>query len=209
MISHCSHLTQFLLMLWFQCLSFAFHISSPLSSVVRANAVCTNVGHLLERRGKEFLGSSYKDPITSFSDFQKFSVLNPEVHHTKSKFCFCFLIFLLISSFCHHCTLFQVYWRTVLDELDVSFSVPPKRILQEISSGESQSTHPGDRWLPDASINPAKNCLTVNSRRSLSATVIIWREELHDDQPLHKMTLKELREEVWYAGISFKTHIII
>lgn len=47
--------------------------------MIRANAVLTNVGRLLERRGKEFLGSAYKDPITSFSDFQKFSVSNPEV----------------------------------------------------------------------------------------------------------------------------------
>jgi hypothetical protein len=41
--------------------------------------ILTNVGQLLERRGKEFLGSKYKDPISSFSDFQKFSVSNPEV----------------------------------------------------------------------------------------------------------------------------------
>jgi hypothetical protein len=48
--------------------------------VIRDNVTLTNVGRLLERRGKEFLGSAYKDPITSFADFQKFSVSNPEVH---------------------------------------------------------------------------------------------------------------------------------
>jgi hypothetical protein len=47
---------------------------------LRENAKATNVGQLLERRGKEFLGSKYKDPILSFSDFQEFSVSNPEVN---------------------------------------------------------------------------------------------------------------------------------
>lgn len=47
--------------------------------MVRETAVLTNVGKLLERRGKEFLGSEYKDPISSFSDLQEFSVLKPEV----------------------------------------------------------------------------------------------------------------------------------
>lgn len=45
----------------------------------------TNVGKLLEENGKEFLGSKYVNPITSFRDFQEFSVSNPEVgmnfHH--------------------------------------------------------------------------------------------------------------------------------
>lgn len=45
----------------------------------REAAKLTNVGKLLERHGEEFLGSSYKDPISSFSDFQEFSVSNPEV----------------------------------------------------------------------------------------------------------------------------------
>lgn len=45
----------------------------------RKSAALTNVGHLLERRGKEFLGSLYVDPISSFSAFQEFSVSNPEV----------------------------------------------------------------------------------------------------------------------------------
>lgn len=51
--------------------------------MVRETANLTNVGQLLERRGKEFLGSRYKDPMSSFSDFQEFSVSNPEVAYMK------------------------------------------------------------------------------------------------------------------------------
>ena len=47
--------------------------------ITSGTAILTNVGQLLERRGKEFLGSKYKDPISSFSDLQEFSVSNPEV----------------------------------------------------------------------------------------------------------------------------------
>lgn len=45
----------------------------------RDAAFSTNIGKLLERRGNEFLGPTYKDPVTSFSHFQEFSVSNPEV----------------------------------------------------------------------------------------------------------------------------------
>ena len=45
----------------------------------REIAKATNVGQCLERLGKELLGPAYKDPITSFSAFQKFSVENPKV----------------------------------------------------------------------------------------------------------------------------------
>ncbi|KAL5205394.1 hypothetical protein ABZP36_033603 [Zizania latifolia] len=41
-------------------------------------AVLTNVGRVLEVPGREFLGEAYKDPISSFSDFHKFSNENPE-----------------------------------------------------------------------------------------------------------------------------------
>lgn len=46
---------------------------------LRETARLTNVGLVLEKHGSEFLGSKYKDPISSFSDFQEFSVTNPEV----------------------------------------------------------------------------------------------------------------------------------
>lgn len=45
----------------------------------RERAASTNVGKLLERSGKEFLGSRYKDPISSFLEFQEFSDSKPEV----------------------------------------------------------------------------------------------------------------------------------
>ena len=39
----------------------------------------TNLGRVMEIHGPRLLGKLYKDPITSFSTFQKFSVDNPEV----------------------------------------------------------------------------------------------------------------------------------
>lgn len=51
----------------------------------RGEANLTNVGKLLEEHGKEFLGSKYVDPISSFASFQEFSVSNPEVrNHAES-----------------------------------------------------------------------------------------------------------------------------
>ncbi|XP_057738391.1 probable acyl-activating enzyme 17, peroxisomal [Arachis stenosperma] len=138
-------------------------------------ALSTNVGQLLERRGKEFLGSAYKDPISSFSDFQKFSVSNPEV-----------------------------FWKNVLDEMNISFSTPPECILRENLLGESSLSHPGGQWLPGASINPAKNCLVENAKRSLNDTAIIWRDEHHEDLPVQRMTFKELQEEVWLVAYALE-----
>lgn len=134
-------------------------------------AMLTNVGQLLERRGKEFLGSTYKDPISSFSHFQEFSVSNPEV-----------------------------YWKTILDEISVSFSVPPQCILGENTSRESSLANPGGQWLPGAYVNPAKTCLTLNCKRTLDDVVIRWRDEGNDDMPVSSLTLKELRSEVWLVA---------
>ncbi|CAL5186757.1 unnamed protein product [Lathyrus oleraceus] len=136
----------------------------------------TNVGRLLERRGKEFLGSAYKDPITSFTDFHKFSLSNPEV-----------------------------YWKTVLDEINISFSKPPECILSENLSEDGSSSYPSGRWLPGASVNPALNCLNLKGKRSLNDTVIIWRDELQDDLPLQRMTLEELRQEVWLVAYALES----
>ncbi|KAK7247117.1 hypothetical protein RIF29_41994 [Crotalaria pallida] len=60
----------------------------------------TNLGRLMEANGPKLLGDSYKDPITSFPLFHKFSVQHP-----------------------------QVYWSLVLKELSVSFVEPPKCVL--------------------------------------------------------------------------------
>ncbi|KAI8028645.1 putative acyl-activating enzyme 17, peroxisomal [Camellia lanceoleosa] len=133
-------------------------------------AASTNVGQLLERRGKEFLDSRYKDPISSFSSFQNFSVSNPEV-----------------------------YWKTILDEISVSFSVPPQCILRENQS------HPGGQWLPGAHLNPAKNCLSLNGKRTLDDIMVIWCDEGDDKMPVNKMTLKELRTEVWLVAHALET----
>ncbi|KAG5522638.1 hypothetical protein RHGRI_034705 [Rhododendron griersonianum] len=130
----------------------------------------TNVGKLLERRGKEFLGPRYKDPISSFLEFQEFSVSNPEA-----------------------------YWRSILDEMSVSFSVPPQCFLREDSS------HPGGQWLPGAHLNPARNCLSSNGNRTLDDVMIVWRDEGEDTLPLKKMTLNELRTEVWLVAYALES----
>lgn len=82
--------------------------------------------------------------------------------------------------------------------MNASFYTPPQRILREILSGDGHLLVPGGQWLPGAFGNPAKNCLIVNRKRSLNDTMVIWRNEGNDDLPLNKMTLKELRTEVWY-----------
>ncbi|KAL6177932.1 hypothetical protein ACLB2K_049453 [Fragaria x ananassa] len=145
-------------------LPFSFH-------QMMETAVLTNASRLLERQGKVFLGSRYKDPISSFSDFQEFSVSNPEV-----------------------------YWKTVLDDMNVLFSKPPQCILRENLSGDGHLSVPGVQWLPGACVNPARNCLSLNSKRSLNDTMVIWRDEGKDDLPLNKMTLKELCAEVWLVA---------
>ncbi|KAK7359246.1 hypothetical protein VNO77_01199 [Canavalia gladiata] len=60
----------------------------------------SNLGRLMETYGPKLLGHSYKDPITSFPLFHKFSVQHP-----------------------------QVYWSLVLKELSISFVEAPKCIL--------------------------------------------------------------------------------
>lgn len=92
-----------------------------------------------------------------------------------------------------------MFWKAILDEMCVSFSVPPNRILVDDPSEESQLLYPGGRWLPGAYLNPARNCLSLNSKRKLSDIAVIWRDEGDDETPVKKMTFEELRSEVWYA----------
>ncbi|KAL3691885.1 hypothetical protein R1sor_005536 [Riccia sorocarpa] len=40
----------------------------------------TNIGRFMTAKGRTYLGSSYKNPIASFSDFQKWSAANPDVY---------------------------------------------------------------------------------------------------------------------------------
>lgn len=170
----------------------------------REDAALTNVGKLLEKRGKEFLGSAYKDPITSFSDFQKFSVSNPEVWLIlgANYMPFQFHLFKLIPSLFYYFVC-QVYWRTILEELSVSFQVPPECILRDHPSGQS---HPGGQWLPGAFLNPAELSLALNNRWGLDDTAIVWHDEGADGLPPNRMTLKELRKEVWYVTIHSAKH---
>lgn len=87
-----------------------------------------------------------------------------------------------------------MYWTTILDELNILFSVPPKCILDKDTSGDN----PGGNWLPGAYLNPARNCLTNGLNRSSDDTVIRWRDQGSDHLPVNTMTLVELRVQVWY-----------
>ncbi|XP_022153807.1 probable acyl-activating enzyme 18, peroxisomal [Momordica charantia] len=60
----------------------------------------TNLGKIMELHGPKLLGASYKDPISSYSLFQKFSSQHPEI-----------------------------YWSIVLEELSVTFHKEPRCIL--------------------------------------------------------------------------------
>ncbi|KEH20658.1 acyl-activating enzyme 17, peroxisomal protein, putative [Medicago truncatula] len=129
-------------------------------------AIRTNLGRLMETHGSQLLGaSSYKDPITSFPLFHKFSVQHPEV-----------------------------YWSLVLKELSISFVEPPNCILDTSSD---QSKH-GGTWLPGSVLNIADCCLQPSSHpnKQDDSIAIIWRDEGFDDSEVHRITLKQLREQV-------------
>ncbi|CAL1369911.1 unnamed protein product [Linum trigynum] len=162
-------------MMYYGCFK-DFGPDPPAWSPDPASAILSNVGQLLDKHGEEFLGSGYKDPISNFADFQQFSVSKP-----------------------------GVYWRTVFEEMDISFSVPPKCILHENPSHESSVPNPGGEWLPGAYLNPAKSCLSCNSKRILNDVVLRWRDEGNDDLPVSSMTLEELRQEVWLVAYALDT----
>lgn len=84
--------------------------------------------------------------------------------------------------------------------MNISFSVPPKRILVDDASQESQLSHPGGQWLPGAYVNPARDCLSLGSKRNLNDVAVIWRDEGSDQLPVKRMTVRKLRSEVWYAN---------
>ncbi|KAL8255541.1 hypothetical protein R6Q59_030608 [Mikania micrantha] len=60
----------------------------------------TNLGRIMETHGPKLLGAAYKDPITSYKQFHKFSVQHPEV-----------------------------YWSIALEKLSIRFHQPPRCIL--------------------------------------------------------------------------------
>lgn len=90
-----------------------------------------------------------------------------------------------------------MYWKIIFEEMNISFSVSPECILHETP------LHPGGQWLPGARLNPAKNCLRLNAKRSLSDIVVITRDEGDDEAPVTKLTLEELRSAVWYSGFCY------
>ncbi|KAL8474799.1 hypothetical protein ACS0TY_031292 [Phlomoides rotata] len=91
-------------MMYYACYKY-FGSDPPAWSPDPGEAKLTNVGKLLEEHGKEFLGSKYVDPISSFTSFQEFSVSNP-----------------------------QVYWKTLFGKMNICFSSPPECILREDST---------------------------------------------------------------------------
>ncbi|KAJ3670183.1 hypothetical protein LUZ60_010507 [Juncus effusus] len=68
----------------------------------------TNLGKVMESHGPKFFGSKYKDPITSYNLFQKFSVQHPDI-----------------------------YWSIVAKELSINFQTPPKCILDKSDKSKS------------------------------------------------------------------------
>ncbi|KAJ8630448.1 hypothetical protein MRB53_023771 [Persea americana] len=142
----------------------------------REIALSTNIGQVLEKHGKRILGLRYRDPISSFAEFQEFSVMNPEV-----------------------------YWRMIFDEMNISFSVPPSCILREHTTEEGRVLYPGGQWLPGAVMNSARSCLDLNGKKSLDDVMIKWRNEGDDDLPVNCLTLKELRAEVCLVANALET----
>jgi len=118
----------------------------------------------MEANGPKLLGPAYKDPITSFNLFYKFSVENQEV-----------------------------YWSMVLKQLAVKFQKEPKSILST-----SDTSKKGGTWLQGAVLNIAECCLLPcpSLNRTDDSTAIVWRDEGHDDYPVNRMSLKELRSQV-------------
>ncbi|WVZ64814.1 hypothetical protein U9M48_014284 [Paspalum notatum var. saurae] len=89
-------------MLYYGCFAGFPSPTPPAWTPDPEEAALTNVGRVLEARGREFIGDAYKDPITSFSDFHKFSNENPEA-----------------------------YWKMVFEEMGVEFCVEPSCIWRD------------------------------------------------------------------------------
>ncbi|KAF9603859.1 hypothetical protein IFM89_038117 [Coptis chinensis] len=77
----------------------------------RVQSKLTNLGRVMEVHGPKLLGESYKDPVTSFSLFQNFSVQHPEV-----------------------------YWSIALKELSVKFLKEPKCMLDTTDKSKHGGT---------------------------------------------------------------------
>ncbi|KAM0885978.1 hypothetical protein ACQ4PT_029982 [Festuca glaucescens] len=89
-------------MLYYGCYAGSPSTTPPAWTPDPEEATLTNVGRVLEARGRELIGEAYKDPVTSFRDFHKFSNENPEA-----------------------------YWKLVFEEMGITFSVEPSCILRD------------------------------------------------------------------------------
>lgn len=161
----------------------------------------------METYGPKLLGAAYKDPITSFNLFHKFSVEHPEVSthyfgyyktglHPCFNFSLCIEVQAFVLSILTSIHQYQVYWSIVLKEIAVSFIEAPKCILDT----SDKSKH-GGTWLPGSVLNIAMCCLLPRDhpKKDDSSVAIVWRDEGFDDSKVNQMTLKELREQVMYA----------
>nr|CAB3453281.1 unnamed protein product [Digitaria exilis] len=156
-------------MLYYGCFAGFPSPTPPAWTPDPEEAAVTNVGRVMEARGRELLGEAYKDPITSFPDLYKFSNDNPE-----------------LDRWFHE----QAYWKMVFGDMGVEFSVVPSCIWRE------SDVYPGGEWLPGAELNAAANCLSPRPGRSSEDVAIVWRDEGKDSEPLNFMTLEELRKKV-------------
>ncbi|KAG9448703.1 hypothetical protein H6P81_008668 [Aristolochia fimbriata] len=163
-------------MMYYGCYNYSDLSTPPAWIPDLESAKLTNIGQILERHGKEFLGSRYKDPISSFSDFQEFSVSKAEV-----------------------------YWKMVLDEIGISFLVPPSCILHVNCDEGDRLTHPGGHWLPGAVLNSAWNCISSSDRRNVDDVAILSRNEGEDTLPVNRMTFAELQTEVFLVANAIDT----
>lgn len=93
----------------------------------------------------------------------------------------------------------QVYWPIVLKELSVTFREDPKCALDT-----SNKTRHGGVWFPGAVLNIAECCLLQrNSPKKRDEDVaVVWRDEGHDDSPVNRLLLRELRDRVMYVELS-------
>ncbi|KAK8962077.1 putative acyl-activating enzyme 18, peroxisomal [Platanthera guangdongensis] len=133
----------------------------------------TNLGRMMETYCPKLLGSSYVDPITSFSLFQKYSVYHPEV-----------------------------YWSIVVKELSVTFHNEPSSILDTSDKFMDSGT-----WFPNAVLNIAESCLLPSNspKKTDESLAMVWRNEVSDDSPVSKLSLKELREQVMIVANALDT----
>lgn len=59
------------------CMFSCVHLITMFLSI-RSQSKSTNLGRMMESHGLRLLGALYKDPITSFRQFQQFTVQHPE-----------------------------------------------------------------------------------------------------------------------------------